>query len=119
MRFKNWKPPKMKHGKFTKWKWLPYYPEKIKIGRNVDIGALSFLQGKYGITIEANCQIGAHCDLYSENTINNTKGPIFIGENSTIGAHSIILPGVIIPKNTFIKANSVLTYKDNGRIGFT
>lgn len=110
---KKWKPPKMKHGKFTKWKWLPYYPENIEIGENVDIGALCFLQGKFGITIEDNVQIGGGTFIYSHNSINNTKGSICIGENSTIGAHSVILPGVIIPANWHIKANSILTEKDN------
>ena len=113
VRFDDWKPPEMVHGVLTKWNWLPYYPDKIKIGKNVDIGAFCFLQGKYGITIEADVQIGSHCSIYSEDTIGNIKGPVFIGENSRIGSHSLILPGVIIPANLFVKAKSVLTYKQN------
>jgi len=113
MRFKKWKPPKMKHGKFTKWKWLPLYPENIIIGKNVDIGALCFLQGKYGIEIGDNTQIGSHCSIYSENTINETFGHISIGKNCCIGSHTILLPGTKIPNNCFIKANSIIQYKDN------
>lgn len=113
MRFKKWKPPKMKHGKFTKWKWLPYYPENIKIGKNVDIGAFCFLQGEWGIEIGENTQIGSHCSIYSNNTINETFGSIKIGKNCCIGSHTIILPGVIIPDNCFIKAHSTIQFKDN------
>jgi hypothetical protein len=110
-RFKKWKPPKMKHGKFTKWNWLPYYPDKIKIGRYVDIGALTLLQGKHGIIIKENVQIGAHCAIYSEDTERNLIGTIIIEKGIKIGAHSVILPKWgqhvhTIDKN--IKAGSVV-----------
>ena len=82
----------MEHGKLTKWNWLPYYPENIKIGKNVDIGAFCFLQGKYGIVIEDNVQIGSHCSIYSEDTERNINSKIYIMAGVKIGSHSIILP---------------------------
>lgn len=109
MRFKKWKPPKMKHGKFTKWKWLPLYPENIIIGENVDIGALTLLQGKYGIEIKDGVQIGSHCSIYSEDTEREIIGKIIIDENIKIGSHVTILPRTgyhFINKN--IKAGSVV-----------
>jgi acetyltransferase-like isoleucine patch superfamily enzyme len=100
----------MKHGKFTKWKWIPYYPKNIIIGRNVDIGALCFLQGKGGIFIEDNVQIGGGTFIYSEDSIRNIKGLIIIRKGVCIGAHSVILPKKggphIISEN--IKAGSVV-----------
>jgi len=109
VRFKKWKPPKMKHGKLTKWNWLPYYPENIKIGKNVDIGAFCFLQGKYGIDIGNNVQIGSHTSIYSEDTERGIKGKIIIKEGVMIGSHVTILPrlgGFVIHFN--IKAGSVV-----------
>ena len=110
-RFKKWKPPKMKHGKLTKWKWLPYYPEHIKIGMNVDIGAFTFLQGKHGIIIEDNVQIGSHCAIYSEDTERDLIGLILIKKGVKIGAHSIILPKWGVHVHTIskhVKAGSVV-----------
>ena len=110
MRLKKWKPPKMKHGKLTKWNWLPYYPDSIFIGRNVDIGAFCFLQGRYGIIIGNDVQIGSHCSIYSEDTERGLKGQIIIKKGILIGAHSVILPkdnvNHFISKN--IKAGSVV-----------
>ena len=110
MRFKDWKAPEMIHGKLTKWKWLPYHPENIIIGKNVDIGAFTFLQGKHGIDIGNNVQIGSHCSIYSEDTERNIKGMIMIKDNIKIGSHVVILPRKnqvhIIYKN--IPAGSVI-----------
>ena len=57
-RVEDWKPPEMIHGEFTKWKWLPYHPDKIKLGNKVDIGALTCLFAHYGIEIGDDVQIG-------------------------------------------------------------
>lgn len=110
-RFKNWKPPKMKHGKLTKWNWLPYYPEKIKIGRNVDIGAFSFLQGKHGIIMEEDVQIGSHVSIYSEDTERDLIGLILIKKGVKIGSHAVILPKKgdhVHTISTHVKAGSVV-----------
>ena len=110
MRFKKWKPPKMKHGKLTKWNWLPYYPENIKICQGVDIGAFTFLQGENGIYIGHYTQIGSHCSIFSEDTERGISGNIHIAPFTKIGAHSVILPKSnqthIISGN--IKAGSVV-----------
>ena len=109
MRFKDWKPPEMEHGKLTKWNWLPYYPENIKIGKYVDIGAFCLLQGKYGIDIGENVQIGSHTSIYSEDTERGISGKIVILDGMLIGTHVSILPRdklLVIAKN--IKAGSVV-----------
>ena len=110
MRFKKWKPPKMKHGKLTKWNWLPYYPKNIKIGKYVDIGAFCLLQGKYGIEIGDNVQIGSHTSIYSDDTERGIHCPIIITEGVLIGSHVTILPKdewwFLIDHN--IKAGSVV-----------
>jgi len=116
-RFKNWKPPKMKHGISTKWNWIPFYPHHIKIGKFTDIGALTLLFGQYGIEIGNYVQIGAGCILYSENTENNTHGKIIIREKAKIGAHSIIFPNVIIEAEERIPAKSIVyVNKKNERV---
>lgn len=111
-----WKTPEMIHGVFTKWRWLPFHPECIKISNNVDIGALTCLFGHSGIEIEEDVQIGSHCSLYSLNTENKTKGKIVIKKGAKIGSHTVIFPNVIIEENEEIHSHSVVYMKDGVRV---
>lgn len=78
------------------------------MGKFVDIGMFTFLQARWGITLEDYVQIGSHCSLYSENSENNVNGPILIKKNAKIGAHCIILPNVTIGMNAFIGAGTIV-----------
>ncbi len=111
-----WEYPKMIHGQLTKWNWLPYYPDNIVLGENVDIGAFTCLFAHYGIFIHKDVMIGSHVSIYSLNTENGTKGRVIIGEGAKIGAHTIIFPNVVIKKNEKIKANSIVYMKNGERI---
>ena len=114
-RFKNWQPPKFDKDGWTKYGWRCQYSEGLRLGKNVDVGCFSYLMAKYGIEIEDNVQIGAHCAIYSHNTENQTKGKVVIGKDSLIGSYTLILPGVVIPPNSKIKARSIL-YIKNGKL---
>lgn len=109
MNKKKWKKPKIVSNKLTKWHWKVSHSEHFKMGENVDIGSFTYIQSEFGVYIGDNVQIGAHCSIYSKNSINNTHGPVIIQEGAMIGAHSVILPGVIIRKNKLIKAGSVIS----------
>lgn len=127
-RFKEWKKPKIKHNKLTKWNWMVGHPKGLKMGKNVDIGVFTYINAKYGVIIEDNVQIGSHCSLYSHDTIDEvidfkrngtslkltnvmTKGRIHLKKGCCIGSHTIILPGVVVEKNQLIKARSLLYTK--------
>jgi len=105
-RFKEWKAPEIEHGKLTKWNWMVQHPENLKLGVETDIGAFTYINAKYGVTIEDRVQIGSHCSIYSESTIDNRKGPVKIGRNACIGSHSMIMPSVEIGENSIIGAFS-------------
>jgi len=105
-RFKNWEPPKIEHGKLTKWNWVVCRPENFKCGKNVDIGAFTGIFAHYGVTLEDEVQIGSHCSLYSFSTIDDKRGPIVLKKNSRIGTHSTIMPGITIGENSVIGAHS-------------
>ena len=105
-RFKDWELPKIEHGKLTKWNWMVQYPDKLVMGRYVDIGAFTYINAKYGVEIGDNVQIGSHCSIYSESTIDKKKGPIYIKKDAKIGSHSIIMPSVTIGENSIIGAHS-------------
>ncbi len=105
-RFLKWKKPVIRHGKLTKYNWLVLYPEGLDLGEKTDIGAFTLIHAKNGVVIEKNAQIGSHCSIYSESTIDGKKGRVVIKENALIGTHSTIMPGVTIGKNAVVAAHS-------------
>jgi acetyltransferase-like isoleucine patch superfamily enzyme len=114
-RFIDWQRPQFDHNGMTKWQWLCQYQENLSLGENTDIGAFTYINAKFGVTIEADVQIGSHCSIYSHNTIDNTQGKVIIKQGAKIGSHTVILPGVTIGKNALIGAFSLVktNVKDN------
>lgn len=105
-RFKNWKKPIIKEGKLTKYNWLVQGVKNFKLGSKTDIGAFSYIQAKNGVVIEDFVQVGSHCSIYSESTIDNKKGKVVLKKNCKIGSHSTIMPRVTIGENSIIGAHS-------------
>lgn len=105
-RFKEWIKPTIKDGELTKWNWMVQEVNSLKLGERVDIGAFTYINAKYGVEIDDDVQIGSHCSIYSQSTIDNKNGAIKINKNAKIGSHSIIMPGVEIGKNSIIGAHS-------------
>jgi len=109
--FKDWSSPKIEHNELTAWNWMVAHPQNLELGEYVDIGAFTYINAAHGVIIEDEVQIGSHCSVYTESTIDNTKGSIKIGKNARIGTHSTIMPGVEIGENAIIGAHSFV--KDN------
>ena len=103
---KPWRKPIIKHGKFTKYKYIVQYPDGLKLGRNFDIGTFTYINAKYGVTISDLVQIGSHCSIYSHSTIDSKKGSIILERNCRIGTHSTIMPSVTIGENSIVAAYS-------------
>lgn len=82
------------------------HPENLKLHKNTDIGAFSYINAKYGVEIQENVQIGSHVSIYSESTIDGKKGKVLIKKGALIGTHSVIMPNVTIGENTVIGAFS-------------
>jgi len=101
-----WKKPIIKHGKMTKYNYIVQYPENLKLGREFDIGEFTYINCNYGVEISDNVQIGSHCSIYSNSTIDNKKGAVILKKNCRIGTHSTIMPGVTIGENSIVAAYS-------------
>ena len=101
-----WKKPIIKHGKMTKYNYIVQYPENLKLGREFDIGEFTYINCNYGVEISDNVQIGSHCSIYSNSTIDNKKGAVILKKNCRIGTHSTIMPGVTIGENSTVAAYS-------------
>jgi acetyltransferase-like isoleucine patch superfamily enzyme len=107
-RFKKWTYPEFDSKNMTKWNWMCENYKKLDLGEYVDIGAFTYINAKYGVKIEKYVQIGSHCSIYTQSTIDNKKGKVIIKEYACIGTHSTIMPGVIIGKNALIGAHSFI-----------
>ncbi len=101
-----WKKPIIEHGQLTKYNYIVQYPEKLTLGNFFDIGTFTYINSRYGVTIGNNVQIGSHCSIYSNSTIDHKHGPIILKNNSKIGTHSTIMPNVTIGENSVVAAYS-------------
>lgn len=109
-RFSNWKKPEIKHGKLTKYNWVVYRPEGLKLGKFTDIGAFTAIFAHNGVEIGDGAQIGGGCLIYSISTISmdgrEIGGKVVIGKDAQIGAQSTIMPGVSIGEGALVAAHS-------------
>jgi len=105
-RFKSWKYPEFNDMGMTKWNWMCQYRESLKLGKNTDIGAFTYINAKYGVETQEDVQIGTHCSIYSHSTIDDKKGKITIKKNAKIGSHTVVMPGVTIGENSIVGAFS-------------
>ena len=104
-----WEKPEIEHGKMTKYNYIVQYPENFIMGMNFDIGEFTYINAEYGVSIHNEVQVGSHCVIYSNSTIDNKKGPVVLQKNCKIGTHSTIMPGVTIGENSIIAAYSFVT----------
>jgi acetyltransferase-like isoleucine patch superfamily enzyme len=105
-RFKDWQYPEIEEGKPTRSNWVVQNKQNFKLGKKTDIGAFTYINAKYGVAIEDFVQVGSHCSIYSVSTIDDKKGPVILKKNSKIGAHSVVMPGVVIGENAVVGACS-------------
>ena len=107
-RFDNWKSPEIKDGVMTKYNWIVQNSKNFELGYKTDIGAFSYINAQYGVVLEDYVQIGSHCSLYSISTIDNKQGKVHLKKNSKIGSHSTVMPNVTIGENSIVGANSLV-----------
>ena len=108
-RFANWTMPEIEDGKLTKYNWMVQNKSGLKLGYRTDIGAFTYINAKGGVTIEDEVQIGSNCSIYSISTIDDYEAPVVLKRNCRIGTHTAIMPGVTVGENTFIGAHSLVT----------
>ena len=108
-RFRSWQYPEIEDGKPTKYNWVVQNVTGLELGYKTDIGAFTYINAKYGVLIADEVQIGSHCSIYSISTIENRSGKVVLKKNCRIGSHSTVLPGVTIGENSIIGAHSLVT----------
>ena len=105
-RFDDWQFPEIEEGKPTKYNWVVQNKDGLRLGYRTDIGAFTYINAKFGVTIEDEVQIGSHCSIYSVSTIDGKQGPVVLKRNCRIGTHSTVMPGVTVGEKAMIGAHS-------------
>lgn len=94
--------------------WL-HKKRGVSIGNNVWISKLVYIDELHpeAVTIGDNSTLGLRTSiithLYWGERKSNLAGPVIIGKDVYIGAHSVILPNVTIGNGSVIKAGTVVT----------
>lgn len=102
-------------GATVHWRTVFFAPEGIKIGRGSIVGNDCFLDGRRGISIGSNVNIGAHVDIYTlEHEPNSTDfgvkgGPVTIGDRAYVASRVTILPEVTLGEGSVVAAGAVVT----------
>lgn len=93
----------------TKWGWAVQYPENLTLRRGVDIGYGTYINARAGVTINEDVEIGGGCHIYSHDSIGNVMEPVILDSECKIGAHCVILPGVVVGAGSVVGAMSLVT----------
>ena len=90
-------------------------PNKIKIGDNTTINQGVYLDGRGGLIIGNNVNIGRNVNIYTAShdynspTFDYLEKSVFIGSNAWVASNVIILPGVKIREGAVIAAGAIVT----------
>ena len=106
---KKWEKPIIKHGKMSEYNYIVQYPKNLKLGKNFDIGEFTYINSEFSVEIQDNVQIGSHCSIYSNSTIDQKTGPVKLEKNCKIGTHSTIMPNISVGENSIVAAYSFVT----------
>ena len=97
------------------WRAEFYAPAGVVIGNNCIIGDTCFLDGRSGLTLGDNVNVGSHVSIYTRQhavdspTFAEIGAPVTIGDYAWIASHAIVLPGVTIGAGAVVAAGSVVT----------
>jgi acetyltransferase-like isoleucine patch superfamily enzyme len=92
-----------------------FHPWGVKLGHHSIVGDHAFLDGRMGITIGNNVNIGSEVRIYTlEHDPDSPSfaakgGPVEIKDSVYIGSRVTILPGVIIEEGAVVASGAVVT----------
>lgn len=97
------------------WRARFFCPGNIRIADNCIVGNDCFLDGRRGITLKKNVNIGGWVHIYTaqhdmqDPLFGETGGPVVLEEYVSVGSRATILPGVTVGKGAVVAAGAVVT----------
>ena len=100
------------------WRAEFYAPERIVVGEHCTIGDSCFLDGRSGLEIGDDVNLGSHVTIYTrQHDVDSPTSPRSVvrcgsGGHAWVASHAIVLPGVTIGEGAVVAAGAVV---DQGR----
>lgn len=97
------------------WRAVFYHPAGVRIGSHSIIGNDAFLDGRRGIVIGDNVNVGGHVQVFTlehdpqDPGFGVTGGPVTVGDYAYVATRATILPGVTIGEGAVVAAGAVVT----------
>ena len=93
----------------TQWHWIVKHHHNLELGENTEIGSFVLIDAYRGVVIEDNVKIGFGAVILSYSSIDQKSGLVTLKKGCSIGANSVIMPGVTISENSIVGAQSLVT----------
>jgi acetyltransferase-like isoleucine patch superfamily enzyme len=106
---------KIGQGSTVYWRCRFFRPDGVSIGNHSIIGNDAFLDGRYGLAIGDNVNIGGEVAIFTaEHDVDDPAfkmvgGAVAIDDYVYIGSRATILPGVTIGKGAVVATGAVVT----------
>jgi maltose O-acetyltransferase len=106
---------KIGHHSSVHWRTRFYAPNGVRIGNHSIIGNDVFLDGRFGLDIQDNVNIGGETAIYTAEHDPNDRdfamvgAPVVMEEYVYVGSRALILPGVRLGKGAVVAAGAVVT----------
>nr|WP_277350429.1 acyltransferase [Rhodococcus sp. BL-253-APC-6A1W] len=97
------------------WRTVFFHPPGVDIGNNSIIGNDCFLDGRRGLKIGDNVNIGGHVHIFTlehnphASDFGVQGGAVNIGDYAYVASRATILPGVTVGKGAVVAAGAVVT----------
>ncbi|UCD03759.1 MAG: acyltransferase [Candidatus Woesearchaeota archaeon] len=92
----------------TQWYWLVRHRENFELGENTEIGAFTVIDASSGVRIEDDVKIGWSAVIMSHSSIDGKSGKVVLKKNCNVGTKTVVMPGVTIGENSTVGANSLV-----------
>lgn len=97
------------------WRLAFFAPKGIKLGHNSIVGNDCFLDGRLGLEVGNNVNIGGHVQIFTVGHDPNSSsfsakgGPVRIADRAYIASRATILPNVEIGEGAVVAAGAVVS----------
>lgn len=97
------------------WRASFFAPWRIEIGANTIVGNDAFLDGRRGLVIGDNVNIGGHVQIFTlqhdpqSESFGVKGGPVSVEDYVYIGSRVIVLPGVRIGRGAVVASGAVVS----------
>lgn len=97
------------------WRLVFFAPQGIAVGANSIVGNDCFLDGRLGLSIGDNVNIGGHVQIFTvghdpqSDSFGTKGGPVHVDDRAYVASRATVLPNVRIGEGAVVAAGAVVT----------